>query len=41
MHLLHAGEEADQLEACLDMPVLRHSEKKPGGSPDSLEKHFG
>lgn len=23
------------------MPVLRHTEKKPAGGPEDLEKHFG
>ena len=37
----HAGEEADRLEARLGIPVLRHSEKKPGGGAAALEQHFG
>lgn len=36
-----AGEVADKLEAALGIPVLRHTEKKPAGGPQDLERHFG
>jgi phosphatidylglycerophosphatase GEP4 len=35
------GRVAAKLEAELGIPVLRHSEKKPAGGPEDLEKHFG
>lgn len=35
------GEEAAALEASLGVPVLRHSEKKPGGGVEDLVSHFG
>ncbi|EFJ47663.1 hypothetical protein VOLCADRAFT_104984 [Volvox carteri f. nagariensis] len=35
------GAEAQQLEAALGIPVLRHTEKKPGGGCAELESHFG
>ena len=36
-----AGEVAEKLEAALGIPVLRHTEKKPAGGPQDLERHFG
>ncbi|KXZ50576.1 hypothetical protein GPECTOR_16g751 [Gonium pectorale] len=35
------GKEAEQLEAALGIPVLRHTEKKPSGGSAELEAHFG
>ncbi|KAK9867335.1 hypothetical protein WJX84_001695 [Apatococcus fuscideae] len=35
------GKEAAAVEAALGVPVLRHSEKKPGGSAASLTSYFG
>lgn len=35
------GEEAAQLEATLGIPVVRHRHKKPAGSAEELERHFG
>ena len=35
------GAEAGALEAALGVPVLRHSEKKPAGGPEDMERHFG
>lgn len=35
------GQVADKLEKVLGIPVLRHTEKKPAGGPEDLEKHFG
>lgn len=32
---------AKKLEKDLGVPVLRHTEKKPAGGPEDLEKHFG
>lgn len=32
---------AEKLEKDLGIPVLRHTEKKPAGGPEALEKHFG
>jgi Mitochondrial PGP phosphatase len=36
-----AGHVAKKLEKDLGVPVLRHTEKKPAGGPEDLEKHFG
>jgi Mitochondrial PGP phosphatase len=36
-----AGHVAEKLEKDLGVPVLRHSEKKPAGGPEDLERHFG
>jgi hypothetical protein len=36
-----AGEEAEALEAAFDIHCLRHRDKKPAGSCDELEAHFG
>ena len=35
------GHEADALETALGIPVIRHVEKKPGGSVGELEDLFG
>ena len=35
------GREAEALEATLGLHVLRHGAKKPGGTADALERHFG
>lgn len=35
------GAEAQALEDALGIPVLRHKDKKPGGGPEDVEKHFG
>lgn len=35
------GTEAAALECALGMKVLRHTEKKPAGGPEEIEKHFG
>ncbi|KAK9826585.1 hypothetical protein WJX74_004268 [Apatococcus lobatus] len=35
------GKEAAAVEAALGVPVLRHAEKKPGGSAESLTTYFG
>jgi hypothetical protein len=37
----NAGEEADALEAAFGIHCLRHRDKKPAGSCDELEAHFG
>jgi phosphatidylglycerophosphatase GEP4 len=35
------GEEANHLEAALNIHVLRHKEKKPGGGSEEVEAYFG
>lgn len=40
-HIPLAGKEAGVLEAALGIPVLRHREKKPAGSAEDMERHFG
>ena len=35
------SKEAEALESSLGIHVLRHREKKPGGSKEDIEKHFG
>lgn len=35
-----AGDEALMLERSLGIQVLRHKDKKPGGGPDDLQRHF-
>ncbi len=35
------GEEAEALEASFGIHCLRHRDKKPAGSCDELESHFG
>ena len=36
-----AGREAEELEAALGIPVLRHGQKKPAGNAAEAEAHFG
>lgn len=38
---LAPGHEADRLEKELGMRVIRHKRKKPDGSAEELERHFG
>ena len=35
------GNEASALESALGIAVLRHTEKKPAGGPEEIERHFG
>jgi hypothetical protein len=39
--VLFSGLEASALENALQVPVLRHRDKKPGGAAGDLERHFG
>lgn len=41
VHVRCTGTVAEKLEKELGIPVLRHTEKKPAGSAEDLEKHFG
>lgn len=37
----HVGHEAAILEKALGMKVIRHASKKPAGTPEELQNHFG